>query len=136
MPSRAATGQFPEPNIRHMSDTSQILAAATSLGRMISEHPAMKKYRQVLEAVREDTQAQHLLADYSRQMDLIQEKESQGRPIEVEDKRRLSDLQGRVAMHPVLRDMQMAQMDYVDLMRKVDEAMASGGEASGEAVSP
>jgi hypothetical protein len=36
-------------------------------------------------------------------------------------------------MHAVLRDMQMAQMDYVDLMRKVDEAMASGGAADAEA---
>lgn len=119
-----------------MTDTSQILDAAAKLGRLISEHPAMKKYRQVLQAVREDTPAQHLLADYSRQMDAIQEKESQGQPIEVEDKRRLSELQGRVAMHPILRDMQMAQMDYVDLMRKVDEAMASGGEASADAASP
>jgi len=119
-----------------MTDTSPILAAASSLGRMISEHPAMKKYRQVLAAVRGDTQAQHLLADYSRQMDVISEKESQGQPIDVEDKRRLSDLQGRVAMHPILRDMQMAQMDYVDLMRKVDEAMASGGEGLDQPASP
>lgn len=110
-----------------MVDTAQILDAATKLGRLLDEHPAMKKYRELLKAIREDNEAQRLLADYSRMMDTIAEKESRGQPIEVEDKRRLSDLQGRVAMHPQLREMQVAQMDYVDLMRKVDEAMASGG---------
>lgn len=110
-----------------MADTAQILEAASQLGRLISEHPAIRRYRDLLTAIREDVEAQRLLADYSRQVDLIGEKESQGRPIEVEDKRRLSDLQGRVAMHPKLREMQVAQMDYVDLMRKVDDAMAGGG---------
>lgn len=119
-----------------MTDSAQIIDMATKLGRMISEHPAMQKYRELLTAIRKDTEAQRLLADYSRQMDTINEKESQGQPIEVDDKRRLSDLQGRVAMHPKLRDMQMAQMDYVDLMRKVDEAMALGGEGAGEPASP
>lgn len=112
-----------------MSDMNQIIEAAKRLGAMIAAHPAVKKYEAVLAAIREDTEAQRLLADYSRHMDLLAEKESQGRPIEVEDKRRLSDLQGRIAMHARLRDMQMAQMDYVDLMRKVDEAMAVSPES-------
>lgn len=112
-----------------MTSTTEIVEAATRLGQLISEHPAMVKYREVLSAIREDTEAQRLLADYSRQMDLVAEKETEGKPIEVEDKRKLSDLQGRIAMHAVLREMQMAQMDYVDLMRKVDEAMAAGGAA-------
>ena len=30
--------------------------------------------------------------------------------------------------NPLLRDFQMAQMDYLDLMRKVDEAMAGQPE--------
>jgi len=114
-----------------MADTNQILNAASQLGRMISEHPAVRKYGEILAAIREDVEAQRLLADYSRHMDLIGEKESQGRPIEVEDKRRLADLQGRVAMNAKLRDMQIAQMDYVDLMRSVDEAMAGGGAPQG-----
>ncbi len=119
-----------------MADTAQILDVATKLGRLLDEHPAMKKYRGLLKAIREDTEAQRLLADYTRQMDTIAEKESNGQPIEVEDKRRLSDLQGQVAMHPKLREMQVAQMDYIDLMRKVDEAMSSGSASSADFKSP
>lgn len=113
-----------------MPDTTHILEAARKLGAMIAEHPTVRKYGEILDAIRNDVEAQRLLADYSRQIDLIGEKESQGRPIEVEDKRRLSDLQARVAMHPKLRDMQIAQMDYVDLMRRVDEAMAVAPDSS------
>jgi len=119
-----------------MVDTAQILDAATKLGRLLADHPAMKKYRELLKAIREDTEAQRLLADYSRQMDTIAEKEAKGQPVEVEDKRRLSDLQGRVAMHPQLREMQVAQMDYVDLMRKVDEAMSSSSASQTDSSSP
>ncbi|MCC6906434.1 MAG: YlbF family regulator [Phycisphaerales bacterium] len=111
-----------------MADTPQIIEAATRLGRLLAEHPAVARYRELLKAVRKDTDAQRLLADYSRHMDAISEKEQAGQPIEVQDKHKLADLQSRVAMHPQLREMQMAQMDYVDLMRKVDEAMASAGE--------
>ncbi len=115
-----------------MADTPQIIDVATRLGRLLAEHLAVVRYRELLKAIREDTDAQRLLADYSRQMDAISEKEHAGQPIEVQDKHRLADLQSRVAMHPQLREMQMAQMDYVDLMRKVDEAMASAGDMGGE----
>jgi hypothetical protein len=56
----------------------------------------------------------------------------------VEDKRQLERLQKAVVMNPTLRELQMVQMDYVDLMRRVDEAMAGAGglEPPSSAASP
>ena len=75
----------------------------------------------------DDVEAQRAVNDYNRQLQAIGEKEAAGKAIEVEDKRKLEAAQQKVVRHPLLGQMQMAQMDYVDLLRKVDEAMM--GEA-------
>ena len=107
-----------------MPDTPDVLAAAEQLGRLIAQHPATLKLEGLLKTLDDDTEAQRLMNDLNRQRQALAEKQAKGDPIEVEDKRRLESLQQSVAASPVLRDLQMAQMDYVDLMRKVDEKIA------------
>ena len=115
-----------------MADTEAILTAAAELGKLIAEHPATQKYEDVLKRLEDDTAAQRLMTDLNRHRQTVAEKEAKGQPIEVDDKRKLTQLQQDVAVHPVLRELQMAQMDYVDLMRKVDRKMSeTGGPAAG-----
>ena len=45
----------------------------------------------------------------------------------MDDKRKMQELQDRAASNPLLRELQMLQMDYVDLMRKVDERISGDG---------
>ena len=106
-----------------MTSTEQIVKAATELGKLITEHDAAKKFDEMAKKVRDDTEAQRLLADYSRHMQAIQEKQAAGKPIEVEDKRKLEKFQQDMAAHSLLRDLQIIQMDYLDLMRRVEDAM-------------
>ena len=42
------------------------------------------------------------------------------------DKQQLEKLQSAVIRNPTLRDFQVRQMDHLDLMRRVDEAMSGG----------
>lgn len=114
-----------------MSTTDDVLKKARELGDLISEHPATKKLEDVLQRLQNDTDAQRALNDYNRHLQALAEKEQAGRPIEVEDKRKLEQLQGALVRNPILRDFQMAQMDYLDLMRQVDEA--TQGSAAGAA---
>ncbi len=107
-----------------MASTEQILQAAAELGRLVASHPATAKFEQTVKTLEGDQAAQRTLNDYNRQLALISDKESQGTPIEVDDKRKLASLQDAVAANPTLREFQMAQMDYLDLMRKVDDAIA------------
>ncbi|MFP4144800.1 MAG: YlbF family regulator [Phycisphaeraceae bacterium] len=121
-----------------MTSTQEIVDAARKVGELIAEHDAAKKMEDVLKRLEDDRDAQRILTDYNRQVQEVAQKEMQGQPVEVEDKRKLEDLQKKVVTSPVLRDLQMAQMDYVDLMRKVDEAI--GGQtptpAGGPAINP
>jgi cell fate (sporulation/competence/biofilm development) regulator YlbF (YheA/YmcA/DUF963 family) len=107
-----------------MASTEEILKTARQLGEMIGEHPAAKKYETVLKKLQDDTAAQRALTDYNRHAQSLARKEHEGKPIEVEDKRKLDALQKAVMTNDVLGELQMAQMDYLDLMRKVDDAMS------------
>ncbi|WP_432798229.1 YlbF family regulator [Poriferisphaera sp. WC338] len=113
-----------------MDTTQQILDEARKLGKLIKEQDAAKKLDQAIEALKGDQDAQRVLNDYNRLAAQIAEKEQANKPIEVEEKYQMQELHKSVIMNKVLQDFQVAQMDYADLMRKVDEAM-SGGIAPG-----
>jgi len=128
---------------RHsMASTDDILKAAKELGEQIAEHPAAQRLEGVIKRLEGDREAQRLLADNQRHMTTLMQKEQMGQPIEVEDKRKLEQLQSALAAHPTLGELQMAQMDYLDLMRKVDDAItgeaqpAAGSEAAAAAAAP
>ena len=109
-----------------------MLAGARDLGKLIATHDAARKFEDILTKLQADTEAQRVLNDFNRALQRLGQKEAQGQPIEVAEKRQLEDLQNKVIRNPLLAKFQMAQMDYLDLMRKVDEAMSGGGpEAAG-----
>lgn len=119
-----------------MATTEEILKAARALGDIIGQHAATKKFEEAAQALQKDVEAQRVLNDFNRYMQTLHEKESQGKPIEVEEKRKLETLQQAVVRNKNLGNFQMAQMDYMDLMRKVDaaingEAAANDGGAAG-----
>jgi len=115
-----------------MATTQEIIDAAGDLGKKIAEHDTARKLEGIVKQLQEDIEAQRLLADYQRQITALGEKEAQGQPIEVEDKQQLEALQGQMIRHALLKDFQMAQMDYLDLMRQVDAAI-SGSPDDGPA---
>lgn len=119
-----------------MATTQEITDAAAQLGTLISKHDAAAKFEAIIKNLKDDVEAQRLLNDYHRQLVALGEKESQGQPIEVEDKRRLTALQDQVTQHPLLRNFQIVQMDYLDLMRRVDEAIATHSGAAAMAANP
>lgn len=106
-----------------MPSTQEIIAEAQKLGDLIAQHDAAKKLESALKALQNNVESQRVLNDYNRHLQALGEKEAAGRPIEVADKHKLETLQKAVIMNPLLRGFQTAQMDYVDLLRKVDDAM-------------
>ncbi len=107
-----------------MATTQEVLDAATKLGNLIADHDAAKKFADTVGKIQADTEAQRLLNDFNRQANAIAEKEANHQPIEPEDKQKLEKLQQDVFTNPLLRDFQVAQMDYMDLMRKVDQQIS------------
>ena len=133
-----------------MPTTDEIVAAAEKVGSLLAEHDAVKSLNAASKAFRDDVSSQRAILDFNRLLQTLAQKEASGQPIEVSDKQQLRELQDAVIMNPQLQRLQMAQMDYVDLQRKIDDAVKSkagvddalappasaGGGAMGGAPSP
>lgn len=115
-----------------MATTQEILDAADKLGKLVAEHDSARKLEELLKRLESNQQAQRALTDYNRHLQTLAEKQQQGQPIEVEDKRKLEQLQQAVATDPTLRELQMVQMDYVDLLRKIDEKITGEAPTAGQ----
>ncbi len=120
-----------------MATTQEVLTKAHELGKLLAEHDAARKLGDAVSALQDNTEAQRALNDFNRFVQTIAEKQANNQPIEVEEKRKLESLQNAVIRNRLLSKLQMAQMDYADLMRKVDEAIAGeGGVDPGDAPMP
>ena len=113
-----------------MASEQQILEQATTLGELLAAHDVAKQLESATNAFEADVASQRVLADYQRYAQALQQKAQQGGAIEVEDKRKLEELQQSVVTNPLLANMQRAEMDYLDLLRKVDAAIV-GADSSG-----
>ncbi len=102
-----------------MPTTQEIEQAAKDLGKLVGDHAAAQRFDDAAKALDNDIEAQRLLTDFNRAIQEVAQKQAQQKPIEVADKKKLEDLQTQVAMNLKVRAMQQAQMDYVDLLRKV-----------------
>jgi len=114
-----------------MVTTQEIVDAATELGAQVARHEAVVRLETTLKKLKDDVDAQRLFNDYHRHMADVGQKKEQGRPIEVQDKQRLESLQEKMVTNPVLRELQIHQMDYLDLMRRVDDAIAGQSSFAG-----
>ncbi len=121
-----------------MPTEQDILDQATKLGELLAEHESVKKLESATKAFEADPASRQAMTDYQQFAQTLQQKAQQGSPIEVEDKRKLESLQQAVITNPLLANMQRAEMDYVDLLRKVDGAIigAGGGVAQPAGAGP
>jgi len=106
-----------------LATTDEILAAARDVGKLVRDHKAITDLQAAAKQLRDDTDAQRALADFERAVQAVAQKESQGQPVEVEEKRKLESLQQKVVSNATLRAFQMAQMEMLDLRRRIDEAI-------------
>jgi cell fate (sporulation/competence/biofilm development) regulator YlbF (YheA/YmcA/DUF963 family) len=119
-----------------MATKQEIMDAATKLGKLIAENSVGKKLEAAINKLEGDIDAQRAMTDYQRFIQTLGEKEAAGKPIEVAEKQKLQTLQNTVVHNLTLQQFQIAQMDYLDLMREVDQvisAQSTGQQAMNEA---
>jgi len=114
-----------------MATTEQIEQAATELGKLIGAHPHAQAMAAVQAELGQDADTMQLITDLNEHSQALAEKQQNQQPIEVNDKHKLDTLQQQMAANPLVGRLQMAQMDYVDLLRRVNEAIerATSGTA-------
>ena len=124
-------------------DSEQILQEAEKLGQLVAQHPAVARYKQAQKAVAEDPEAGRLLADFDRQLESLARQEQTGMPVTDAQRMQLESLQGRIISHLKIKALNMAQVEFVDLLRKVTQTIQrplaeqpQGGAAGGGGAGP
>jgi cell fate (sporulation/competence/biofilm development) regulator YlbF (YheA/YmcA/DUF963 family) len=102
-------------------DTQQIMDAADKLGQLLKEHPAVDRYKQAQKAVAEDPDAGRLLAEFDRQLETLGRLEQSGGAVTDAQRMQLEALQSRIVSHIKIKNLNLAQVEFVDLLRKVSQ---------------
>lgn len=103
-------------------DTQQILDAADKLGQLLKDHPAVVRFKSAQKAVADDPEAGRLLAEFERQLEALGRQEQQGRPVSDAQRMQLESLQSKIVSHLKIKNLNLAQVEFVDLLRKISQA--------------
>jgi cell fate (sporulation/competence/biofilm development) regulator YlbF (YheA/YmcA/DUF963 family) len=106
-------------------DTQQIMEEANKLGNLVAQHPAIDKYKQAQNSLGEDPEASRLLNDFNRQLMTLARQEETGMPVSDAQRHQLENLQAMLASHLKIKALNMAQVEFIDLLRKVSDAIRS-----------
>jgi cell fate (sporulation/competence/biofilm development) regulator YlbF (YheA/YmcA/DUF963 family) len=102
-------------------DTQQILQEAEKLGQMLKDHPAVARFKSAQKAVADDPEASRLLGEFERQLEALGRQEQQGRPVSDAQRLQLESLQSKIVSHIKIKNLNLAQMEFVDLLRKISQ---------------
>ena len=117
-------------------DTQQIMDEAEKLGKIVAQHPAIARYKQAQRAVADDPEAGRMLADLDRQIETLARQEQSGLPISDAQRAQLEAAQNRVVSHIKIKNWNMAQVEFVDLLRKVTQTIQKPVMADGNGSGP
>lgn len=98
-----------------------ILELATRLGKRIANDPRGVRLTEARAALDKSAADRQLIGEYESLSARMRECEMQGQPIEPADKRKLADLQSKVAASRVLKDLMKGQADLVELLHTAYE---------------
>jgi cell fate (sporulation/competence/biofilm development) regulator YlbF (YheA/YmcA/DUF963 family) len=104
-------------------DTQQLMDEAEKLGRLVAQHPAVARYKAAQKSVADDPEAGRLLADMERQIEALSRQEQSGLPITDAQRMALESHQNRVVSHIKIKNWNLAQVEFVDLLRKITQTI-------------
>ncbi len=104
-------------------DTQQIMDEAEKLGRLVAQHPAIESYRKAQTAIAEDPEASRSLAEFDRQLESLARQEQTGMGITDAQRQQLESLQSRIVSNIKVKALNMAQVEFMDLLRKVTQTV-------------
>lgn len=102
-----------------------LIAMAEKLGKQIAADARTMELKQAQKAVDQDEEAKKLVEAYRVQAERISELTRQNKPIEVVDKHKLRELEQQIGLNGKLKELTRRQVDFVDMMRKIKQAIDS-----------
>ena len=104
-------------------DTQQLIDEAEKLGQLVSQHPAIARYKQAQQAMAEDADAKRMLADFDRQIETLGRQEQSGLAVTDAQRMQLEGLQTRIVSNPRIKALNAAQVEFVDLLRRITQTI-------------
>ena len=104
-------------------ETQQIVEEAEKVGQLVAQHPAVARYRDAQRAVTGDPEAGRLLAEFDRQLESLSRQEQSGLPITDAQRMQLESLQSRIVSNLKIKALNLAQVEFVDLLRKITQTI-------------
>ncbi len=105
------------------TETQQIMDAAEKLSQMVADHPATARYKTAQKAVSDDPEAGRVVAEFERQIETLARQEQQGVPITDAQRRQLESAQTRIASHIKIKNLNLAQVEFIDLLRRINQTI-------------
>lgn len=100
-----------------------IIELAEKLGKAISDSAPAAKLREARKLLDQQPEVKKLLEEYQAQSDKVAQLEHENKPVEVDDKHKIEELQGKLVSNETFKKLTSAQVDYVDLMRRVNTTL-------------
>jgi cell fate (sporulation/competence/biofilm development) regulator YlbF (YheA/YmcA/DUF963 family) len=104
-------------------DTQQIMDEAAKVGALVAQHPTVARYKQARKAVEEDPDASRLLAELDRQIEALARQQQSGIAPTDAQQQAVEALQGKIVSHIKIKALNMAQVEFVDLLRRVTQTI-------------
>lgn len=102
---------------------ADIIQLAEALGKAIGAAPEAAAMRDARQALQGKPELRQMLNDYQGQINRIGRLEHEGKPVDAADKQKLQAMHDKLIADPVFKKLTEAQMDYVELLRKVNNAV-------------
>ena len=100
-----------------------VIELASRLGKAIADSPEAAGLRAVRDELSAQPELAQTLKDFREQAAKVARLERENKPVEVDDKHRLQELNNKLVASEVFKKFTAAQVEYVDLMRKVNNAI-------------
>ncbi len=103
------------------TDTQTILDAAQKVADLLTDHPAVEKFKQAQKSLQDDPDASALLKKFNSVLTQIAHNERAGMPPTEEQRKSFEALQTQIAGHLKFKAYSMAEFDLTDLLRKISQ---------------
>mgnify|MGYP001218956923 CR=1 FL=1 len=104
-------------------DTQQIMDEAARIGELVAQHPAVDRYKEARKAVEQDPEAHRLMAEFDRQLETLARQQAAGAQVTDAQQQQLESLQSRIVSHLKIKALNLAQVEFIDLLRKITQTI-------------
>jgi cell fate (sporulation/competence/biofilm development) regulator YlbF (YheA/YmcA/DUF963 family) len=104
-------------------DTQQLMDEAEKLGQLVAQHPAVARYKDAQKSVTNDAEAARMMADFNKQLESLARQEQSGMPITDAQQMQLQSLQQKIASHLKIKNLNLAEVEFIDLLRKITQTI-------------